>query len=618
MARPRVRGSLAARVRRWWHDGRGVPRRDGPDPLSSELEAIRDELEALAQAEDEKIELVDPSHRLDAVNLCHYLALRRHDVRALQRQLSERGLSSLGRCEPHVMATLLAVSAAARGRRPELPPDVPDFRSGRAALDANADALFGPRPEGRVPRIMVTLPTEAADDYELVRCLVSRGMDVARINGAHDGPARWEKMADNVEKAVAETRRSCRISVDLAGPKLRTGPLEPGPRVLRLRPERDVRGIAVTPATVILAGGDSGGGAPGTVLPVDAAWVERRRPGDHVDLADTRGSTRRLFVGAIGSGWCRAEVWDTTYVATGTVLSSAEDRTVVGMLPEVEQFHVLRPGDVLRVTRETTPARPWRAGILGTATLGCTLPEALSVLQVGHRVLLDDGKITGAVERVSDDHVDVRILLASPHGSRLRSGKGINLPDTDLEVPIVTATDRPLLEFVARRADMVALSFLRHEGDIEMVREELRHVGAGSIPLILKIETTQAFHHLPELLLEAMRSPVVGVMIARGDLAVEGGYPRLAEVQEEILWLCEAAHLPVIWATEVLDTLARTGRPSRAEVTDAAMAQQAECIMLNKGPHVDMAIAMLDDILTRMAGHQRKKMPILRPLRSWM
>ena len=130
-----------------------------------------------------------------------------------------------------------------------------------------------------------------------------------------------------------------------------------------------------------------------------------------------------------------------------------------------------------------------------------------------------------------------------------------------------------------------------------------------SVPLILKIETAQAFHHLPELLLEAMRSPIVGVMIARGDLAVEGGYPRLAEVQEEILWLCEAAHLPVIWATEVLDKLARTGRPSRAEVTDAAMAQQAECIMLNKGPYVDMAIAMLDDILIRMAGHQRKKVP---------
>jgi pyruvate kinase len=617
MRSTRVRDSLAARSRRWWHERR-VVRRGGADVLASQLAVIRDELEALVRAEAEKIDLVHPSHRLDAVNLCHYLALRRHDVRALQRQLSERGLSSLGRCEPHVMATLLAVSAAAQGRRPGLPPDVPDFEAGRAALDANADALFGPRPEGRVPRIMVTLPTEAADDYDLVRRLVSQGMDVARINGAHDGPERWEKMADNVEKAVVETDRSCRISVDLPGPKLRTGPLEPGPRVARLRPDRDLRGIAVTPATGVLAAGDAGAGMPGTVIPVDPAWVERRRPGDHVDLVDTRGSTRRLFVGATGPGWCRAEVWDTTYMATGTVLSSGGDRTIVGLLPEVEQFHLLRPGDLLRITGETTPARPWRAAMPGTATLGCTLPEALAVLQVGHRVLLDDGKIAGAVERVTDDHVDVRVLIASPRGSRLRSEKGINLPDTDLHVPIVTAADGPLLEFVARRADMVALSFLRHEGDIEMVREQLRRVDAGSIPLILKIETAQAFHHLPDLLLEAMRSPTVGVMIARGDLAVEGGYPRLAEVQEEILWLCEAAHLPVIWATEVLDRLARTGRPSRAEVTDAAMAQQAECIMLNKGPHVDMAIAMLDDILTRMAGHQRKKIPILRPLRSWM
>ena len=80
--------------------------------------------------------------------------------------------------------------------------------------------------------------------------------------------------------------------------------------------------------------------------------------------------------------------------------------------------------------------------------------------------------------------------------------------------------------------------------------------------------------------------PRVGVMIARGDLAVEIGYERLAEVQEEILWICEAAHLPVIWATQVLETLAKSGLPSRAEITDAAMGERAECVMLNKGPHI--------------------------------
>ena len=134
---------------------------------------------------------------------------------------------------------------------------------------------------------------------------------------------------------------------------------------------------------------------------------------------------------------------------------------------------------------------------------------------------------------------------------------------------------------------------------------------------MLKIENVAAFENLPELLLTAMRSPSVGVMIARGDLAVEVGFERLAEVQEEIMWACEAAHVPVIWATQVLDTLARTGQPSRAEVTDAAMAERAECVMLNKGPHIADAISALDSILTRMQDHQDKKRSLLRRLRAW-
>ena len=92
---------------------------------------------------------------------------------------------------------------------------------------------------------------------------------------------------------------------------------------------------------------------------------------------------------------------------------------------------------------------------------------------------------------------------------------------------------------------------------------------------------------------------------------------RLAELQEEILWVCEAAHVPVVWATQVLEGLAKTGRPSRAEVTDAAMGARAECVMLNKGAHVVDAVRMLDDILRRMQLHQSKKRPLLRALRSW-
>ena len=598
---------------------RAVPARDG------ERRALADDLAELEQAMSrresrhvEEIALVHPDHRADAANLMHYLALRRCDVRSLQRGLGERGLSSLGRCEPHVLATVESVRSALDPGTPPVPvPPALSFTAGRAALDDNTDALFGPRPPGRVPRVMVTLPSEAAGDYELVRHLVSSGMDVARINGAHDGPGAWEQMARNVRKASDEVARPCRISVDLPGPKMRTGTLVEGPRVIRLRPRRDLRGVAVAPARVTLVGGALPRGEEAPALPVDAAWLARREPVDQIELVDTRGARRQLRVVACGPGRATAEVWDTTYIETGAELDCAGDVTVVGAVPARPQYHVLCPGDVLRLTAGLAPAEPWSHGQPGMARIGCTLPAAFEAARPGHHVVLDDGKLAGVVEQVRPGEIDLRIVTASPRGSKLRAEKGINIPEADLPTDAVTDADLPLLRVAAAHADMVAISFLRHEHDVDTMQAYLRSVGAQELGLILKIETGAAFSRLPEILLHAMRSPLVGVMIARGDLAVEVGYERLAEMQEEILWVCEAAHLPVIWATEVLDHLARTGQPSRAEVTDAAMAQRAECVMLNKGPHVDTAIVVLDDILRRMSGHQRKKASLLRPLHSW-
>jgi pyruvate kinase len=111
-----------------------------------------------------------------------------------------------------------------------------------------------------------------------------------------------------------------------------------------------------------------------------------------------------------------------------------------------------------------------------------------------------------------------------------------------------------------------------------------------------------------------MQRQTIAVMVARGDLGVEIGFERMAEIQEEILWLCEAAHVPVIWATQVLESLAKRGLPSRAEVTDAAMAGRAEGVMLNKGPHISLALDFLCDVLTRMKGHQTKKSALMRKL----
>jgi pyruvate kinase len=179
----------------------------------------------------------------------------------------------------------------------------------------------------------------------------------------------------------------------------------------------------------------------------------------------------------------------------------------------------------------------------------------------------------------------------------------------------LTDKDRQDLSFIARHADMVGMSFVQEVEDVATLQALLKGLGRKKLGLILKIETRRSFEMLPDLVLAAMRSHAAGVMIARGDLAVECGYERLAEVQEEILWLCEAAHMPVIWATQVLENLAKSGMPSRAEITDAAMGGRAECVMLNKGPHIIEAIRVLDNILQRMGAHQNKKRSLLRQLR---
>jgi len=227
---------------------------------------------------------------------------------------------------------------------------------------------------------------------------------------------------------------------------------------------------------------------------------------------------------------------------------------------------------------------------------------------------LDDGKIGGMVREATPQQMEIEITHARPQGERLRADKGINLPDSQMELPALTPKDVEDLKYVISLGDMVGYSFVRSPTDVDALESQLARLGGQNLGIILKIETRQAFERLPELLLASMLSPCDGVMIARGDLAVECGYERLAEVQEEILWICEAAHVPVLWATQVLEKMAKQGAPSRAEVTDAAMANRAECVMLNKGPHMIETVRALDDILQRMEARQNKKRSLLGPL----
>lgn len=249
------------------------------------------------------------------------------------------------------------------------------------------------------------------------------------------------------------------------------------------------------------------------------------------------------------------------------------------------------------------------------ARVVCAVSEIYGGVQVGEAVLFDDGKIESVVRGVAPDEIQLEITRADDKGSRLAADKGINFPESRLELRGLSEQDLEHLDFVARRADLVGMSFANEPEDVFALQAALGERGAGHLGIVLKIETRRGFEQLPRLILAAMRSYPAGVMIARGDLAVECGWERTAEVQEEILWLCEAGHMPVIWATQVLEKLAKKGLPSRAEITDAAMSQRAECVMLNKGPHVVEAVHSLADILCRMQEHQRKKTATLRSLK---
>ena len=252
--------------------------------------------------------------------------------------------------------------------------------------------------------------------------------------------------------------------------------------------------------------------------------------------------------------------------------------------------------------------------LLQRAKITITLPSIVQDVRYGEQIWFDDGKIGGVITACEPSHFVVRITKCAVNGSKLANEKGINLPNSKLNLPSLTDDDLKALPFIGEHADALGYSFVRVPKDIVALQKELQTLGKEDIGIVLKIENEEAFKNLPYLLLQAMQSPNIGVMIARGDLAVELGVERIAEVQEEILWLCEAALIPNIWATQVLEALAKKGIATRAEVTDASMASRSECVMLNKGPHIVETVRILKNIINRMHGHQNKKRGNLRAL----
>jgi len=603
------------------------------DDLIKQVESLRLSIEQQAERSRAALLELPPERYQSAGNLLHYLALRSRDIRPLQDRLTRLGLSSLGRVEPQVLATINAVLHnlyLVSGQQPSEPATQAVYSAFNKIVDQlelNTIALLGEFPKKRRVHIIVTMSSEAADDYLMVHQLLKSGMNCMRINCAKDAPSVWSRMIEHLHHAEKATRQSCRVYMDLGGPKLRLGPMESIPAVVKIRPVRANSGHILRPARIWLApAGETFSEMPAASasFALDPEWLAGVEAGDRVRFIDKRGSRRCWRIREVDADGCWAEAKKTAYVANGTVLQlhhkkdkKARETEIKSLLP-CDSVNLVRTGDILFMSVADEPGKPAfhdsNGELLNPGRVSLAIPEVYRDVRLGEPVCFDDGRISGIIEKREATQIQIRITHTRNPVEKLEGNRGVNLPDTNLKLPALSKKDQPDLEFAARHADMVGLSFTNSPSEVRTLYKRLQELGREDIGVVLKIETKRGFSNLPAILLEALKFPACGIMIARGDLAVECGFERMSEIQEEILWVCESAHVPVIWATQVLEGLTKRGHASRAEITDAAMAQAAEAVMLNKGPHITDAVEMLDDILQRMQGHHRKKHSVMREL----
>ena len=563
---------------------------------------------------------IHPAYQKSAANLLHYRAFRTHDLRKLQKKLGNMGLSRLAKSQSHVMASLLTNRAILKAKLEDTPieaiPKEYDFSSGTDTLKGNAKKLLGYRTKSRRTRIMVTMPSEAADNYQLVHNILEAGMNCARVNCAHDDPQAWKKIIDNVRTASEKLGKKCKIAMDLAGPKIRTGAIQEGPKVQKIRPPKNVRG-EITQPMEIWVGYEPKEGLPH--VPIDKSDYQYLSGTETLFFRDARNKKRRFPLILKEETGFIAYCEQTTVIETGMPMYTDKAREghpiKVGELPAQEVPLLLKVGDQLRITRAANIGQRAKLDeggkVIEPAQISCTAPAIFAEVHPRERILFDDGKIEGRIKTVHPDYLLVEIVHAADGEAKLRADKGINLPDSQLTISGLTEKDKKDLEFVVEHADVINFSFVNRPEDVRELFDRLEELDAtDKLGIILKIETQSGFNKLTKILLEAMRTHPVGVMIARGDLAIESGWNNVGRVQEEILSLCQAAHITDIWATQVLEGLAKRGLPSRAEITDAVMAQRADCVMLNKGPYILEAIQLLDSILSDMEPYWEKNAPM--------
>jgi len=561
-------------------------------------------------------------------NLNDYITLRSFNLTQLQDELTSIGLSSLGRAQTCVISSIdqnIKILEKILGN--EVQSDEShalDFKQAKKMQRENTK-IFGPiSDEHSKTKIMVTLPSEASQSSDLIDELITQGASVLRINTAHDDLGKWSQMAAFIKEANKNYDKDTKIYVDLAGPKNRTGeiktlftPFTIGSKQNRVEveliPQSDFSAIT-QPAFI-----NEEGKEQHATLVVDNKFYQKCKKFDTIKMEDRAKGKKRTFA-------IHRESERIFFVADKKVTIDQESRLCLAkhstklhnFLYLPQEIRLFQNDEIILTHQDTLGEKAYTyKGKEYAAIIACSNKAIFEYIKIGDEVFIDDGKIGTLVSQTLPIGIVLKVILAKAKGTLLKAQKGINFPSTQLDIPALTNEDSKNLKEVMAFADLIGLSFTQEASDIQTIQDILNQANKHNITIVPKIETKLGVENLPKILSQLIQRENYALMIARGDLAIEVGFDNLPYIQQEIFDICEAALVPVIYATQILEGKMKKNLPSRAEVTDVAFAQRADCIMLNKGPYVVDTLVILKRILHSMHKVFQKNRQLLNVCTAW-
>jgi pyruvate kinase len=565
-----------------------------------ELESILDSLIKL------KDDIKTSNSELKSIqNLQHYLNLRKYDLKTVQNLLTKNGFSSLGRSQSYILyqinKNILNISKLLNKEVnfDEVDENSITFDESKELINERRE-IFGDLTHKT--KIMVTLPSEASNEPSLIKNLIKNNVSILRINTAHDDSDSWKKMADFIHKENELQNKNTKIYVDLAGPKIRTGKIEQVFIPFKVGSKYKDYEVELFPYN-----NDTNNVTNLLSFVIDEEVYKKALKKEELTILSEDKSilckvetiNDRAFI----------KIDKKVLIDKNSIIKSGKYQSKLYNLEKSPEELRVFIGDEIIISNDILGQNSYRYNNkLYKSIISCTNKEIFDYVKLDDCIFIDDGKIEVKVIEKSDIGLICKVLISKDVGSVIKEEKGINFPHTNLEIPAITEEDKKAFESIVGFADIIGLSFAQTKEDVYTLQNMINDKNIAIVP---KIETKKAFNNLEDIIKALQEKDKFGIMIARGDLAIEVGFENLPFIQKEIFDICEASHTPVIYATQILESKMKKNVPSRAEVIDVSVASRADCIMLNKGPFIIDTLQILNNILHKMHNMFQKDREIL-------